>query len=187
VAEEEGRRLVEEHVIAERRGMLGGRALETTEEGKLQRTVFVATCERCGRYPLDTHVVCFSCRARLCEDGPQSCSHRWNGVPYCRRCLMEVLPLSRNGYKILLCLEAGVDNAAEIHEITKISKEEVKASLSFLIERKLISSSGLFAFLSREITADGMQALSVYKNVYGNEEDAKDVQQQLAEEDEDGN
>jgi hypothetical protein len=65
-------------------------------------------------------------------------------------------------------------------------KDDVKASLSFLVERKLISSSGLFAFLSREITADGVQALSVYKNVYGNEEDAKEVEEQLAEEDEDG-
>lgn len=100
---------------------------------------------------------------------------------------MEILPLSRNGYKVLMCVRARIDDAAEIHDITKIPKDDVKASLSFLIERKLISSSGLFAFLSREITADGMQALSVYKNVYGNDEDAKKVEEELAEEDEDGN
>jgi hypothetical protein len=86
-----------------------------------------------------------------------------------------------------MCVEAGIDDAAEIHEITKIPKDDVKASLSFLIERKLLSTSGLFAFLNREITADGMQALSVYKNVYGNEEDAKEVEEELSEEDENGN
>lgn len=176
------RPVIEEHTIAERRGMLGGRILETTAEGKLQRTVLVATCEGCGLYPLDSFVMCVSCHRRLCSD----CSVKMNGIPYCRPHLMEILPLSRNGYKVLMCVEAGIDDAAEIHEITKIPKDDVKASLSFLIERKLISTSGLFAFLRREITADGMQALSVYKNVYGNEEDAKQVEEELSEEDENG-
>jgi hypothetical protein len=109
-----------------------------------------------------------------------------NGIPYCRQHLMEILPLSRISYKVLLCIKSGIDDSAKIRDITKMSKDDVKACLAFLVERKFISSSGLFAFLKREITAEGTHALSVYKNVYGMEEDVSEVQEQLVEEGEDG-
>jgi hypothetical protein len=99
---------------------------------------------------------------------------------------MEILPLSRNSYKVLLCVKSGIDDATKIRDITKMSKDDVKGSVAFLVERKFISSSGLFAFLKREITADGTHALSVYKSVYGREEDVKEVEEQFAEEGEDG-
>jgi hypothetical protein len=65
---------------------------------------------------------------------------------------MEILPLSRNGHKVLMCVEAGVDGISEIHDITRIPKDDVKAAVAFLLERKLISTSGLFTFLERKIT-----------------------------------
>lgn len=180
--EEERRQLLEEHVVPERRGMLGGRSIETSTNGRLQKTTFAATCDVCGHYPLDSFDMCFSCHCRLCAD----CSVRMNGIPYCRQHLMEILPLSRNSYKVLLCVKSGIDDATKIRDITKMSKDDVKGSVAFLVERKFISSSGLFAFLKREITADGTHALSVYKSVYGREEDVKEVEEQFAEEGEDG-
>jgi hypothetical protein len=162
--------------------MLNGRIIETTADGRLQRTVLVATCEGCGLYPLDSFVMCVSCHKRLCSN----CSTKMNGIPYCRQHLAEVLPLSRNGYKALMCIEAGIDDAAEIHEITKIPKDDLKGSLAFLSETKLVSTSGLFVFLERKITADGLHALSVYKNVYGKDEDIAEIERQLNEEEEDG-
>jgi hypothetical protein len=109
-----------------------------------------------------------------------------DGIPYCRQHLIEIFPLSRNGYKVLMCIEAGLDDVAEIHDTTRIAKDDVKASLAFLLERKLINTSGLFRFLERKITADGLHALSVYRNVYGKEEDVRAVEQQLNGEDNDG-
>jgi hypothetical protein len=179
---EDGRPLIEEHVIAERRGGLGGRSLERTAEGKLQRTTFAANCESCGLYPLDRFVTCISCHKRLCPD--PHCSAKMDGLPYCKPHLMEILPLPRNAYKVLICVEAGIDGVAEIHHITRIPKDDVKSSLAFLLEQKLISKSGLFTFLERKITADGLHALSVYRNVYGKEEDVIAVQQQLSESEE---
>jgi hypothetical protein len=41
-------------------------------------------------------------------------------------------------------------------------------------------------FLERKITADGLHALSVYKNVYGKDEDIAEIERQLNEEEEDG-
>jgi hypothetical protein len=169
--------VLEEHAVPERRGMLGGRSIETTAEGKLQKMTFAATCEECGLYPLDKFVMCVSCHRRLCTE----CSPKMNGVPYCRQHLIEVFPLSRNGYKALLCLETGIDDIGEIKDITKIPKDDVKASLAFLTERKLISTSGLSVFLKRKITADGLHALSVYRNVYGKEEDVAAVTTRLQE------
>jgi hypothetical protein len=181
LVQEEDRPLIEEHTIAGGRGMLGGRTLETTPEGKMQRTNFAATCEECGLYPLDRFVMCVSCRKRLCPD----CAVKMNRVPYCLPHLMERLPMSRASFLTLMCVEAGVDNVGEIHDLTKIPKDDVKAALAFLAERKLISKSGLFAFLERKITADGLHVLSVFKKVY-NEEDVAAVEQQLNGEDQDG-
>ena len=178
----EDRPVLEEHTIAERRGLLGGRSMETTAEGKLQRTTFATTCESCGLFPLDHFVMCVSCHKRLCPE----CSAKVDGIPYCRQHLIEIFPLSRNGYKVLMCIEAGLDDVAEIHDTTRIAKDDVKASLAFLLERKLINTSGLFRFLERKITADGLHALSVYRNVYGKEEDVRAVEQQLNGEDNDG-
>jgi hypothetical protein len=177
------RAVTEEHTISEKRGMLGGRSLETTAEGKLQRTIFATTCESCGLFPLDHFVMCVSCRKRLCSD----CASKLNGMPYCRPHLIEIFPLSRNGYKVLTCIEAGVDDLGEIRAVTRVSKDDVKASLAFLLEQKLISQSGLLTFLQRKATADGLHALSVYRNVYGKEEDVKAVEQQLKGEDEEAN
>ena len=170
----EDRPVLEEHTIAERRGLLGGRSIETTAEGKLQRTTFATTCESCGLFPLDRFVMCVSCHKRLCPE----CSAKVDGMPYCRQHLIEIFPLSRNGYKVLRCIEAGLDDVGEIHDTTRIAKDDVKASLAFLLERKLINASGLFTFLERKITADGLHALSVYKKVY-NEDDVAAVEQQL--------
>lgn len=180
--EEEPRQFLEEHVVPERRGMLGGRSIETSSGGKLQKTTFAATCDVCGHYPLDSFDTCFSCHARLCVD----CSVRMNGIPYCRQHLMEILPLSRNSYKIMLCIKAGIDDATRICDATRIPKDDVKSSLAFLVEQKFLSSSGLFAFLERKITAEGTHALSVYKGVYSREDDVREIEEQLVEEAEDG-
>ena len=80
-----------------------------------------------------------------------------------------------------------MDDLGEIRAVTRVSKDDVKASLAFLLEQKLISQSGLLTFLQRKATADGLHALSVYRNVYGKEEDVKAVEQQLKGEDEEAN
>lgn len=181
MAEEEPRQFLEEHTVRESRGNLGGRSIETTADGRLKKQVFIPTCVTCGTQ-VEDFVMCVSCLGALCRD----CAIKMNGTPYCRQHLMEILPLSRNGYKVLKCIESGIDNATKISDITKIPKDDVKASLAFLKERKLISSSGLFAFLDRKITADGLYAISVFKKVY-DEEDVKEVEQRLGGEQENGN
>jgi len=170
------RPLIEEHAISERRGFLGGKKLGSNSEGKFEKTTFLVTCDYCGRYPLDVFVMCKSCRAKLCDE----CAAKLEGRPYCRACLMEILPVSANTFKVLLCIDSSIRSSGKISDITRIPKDEVKASLALLRELKLIESKGMLAFLERKVTADGLRTLFAYRKVYGNDEDVRQVEEELA-------
>jgi hypothetical protein len=182
LAYEEDRTLLEEHAIAEHRGMLGGKRIEATQEGKLERTTFLMTCDYCGKFPLETFVFCSVDKLKLCTE----CAMRVDGRPYCRTHLTEVLPLSRNGYKILLCFKAEIESLSKISKICRLDKDAIKSSLAVLAETKYIAASGLLAFLSRKITADGIRVLSIYSKIFDPDEDVADVKSRLQEEDQDG-
>lgn len=182
VYEENSKPVLEEHAIPEGRSRLGGKSLQSTPDGKLERTTFLVTCDYCGRYPLKEFVICKSCRGKLCD----SCLVRFDGRSYCRACLMEMLPLSRNSFKVLLCVKRGIESAGKISDVTRIRKDEVKASLALLAELKLIETKGLLVFLERKLTAEGVHALSAYRRVYGDDEDVLEVKEKLAVEVENG-
>jgi predicted transcriptional regulator len=88
------------------------------------------------------------------------------------------MPISRNSYKVLACIEAGIISPSRISDITRIEKDDVKGSLAVLNEMNLIRSEGLLAFLKREVTADGVRALSVYSKIF-DEEDVQEVKARL--------
>jgi DNA-binding IclR family transcriptional regulator len=92
---------------------------------------------------------------------------------------MEVLPLTRNGFKVLSCIGAKLDDANRISKIVKLDKDSVKLVLTALCEQKYVTTSGLFAFMERKITAEGNHVLSVYSQVFGRDEDVIDVVRQL--------
>jgi len=99
---------------------------------------------------------------------------------------MEILPVSRNSYKALLCIEAGIASVSEISDLTRIPKDDVKSAIALLNSLKLVETKGMLAFLQRKVSADGVRALSVYRKVYGSDEDVLTVEEKLAEEENDG-
>ena len=167
-----------EHAVPERRGMLGGRMLETNASKSLERTIFLMTCDYCGKYPLESFGLCRRDGAKLCSD----CSFKVDGVPYCRPHLAEVLPLSRNGFKILLCINAEIESVSRIADICRLDKDDVRSSLAVLAEMKYIATSGILSFLSRKITGDGIRILSVYSKIFSQDDDVVDVESRLKEE-----
>jgi len=175
--ENEERLTLEEHAVAEKRGMLGGKRIET-KAGNFERTTFLMTCDYCGKYPLETFSLCSVDKSKLCPD----CSVKVDGRPYCRAHLSEVLPLSRNGYKILLCINAEIESTSKISEICRLDKDDVKTSLAVLTELKYITTSGLLAFISRKVTAEGIRVLSIYSGIYDVDEDIADVKTRMQEE-----
>jgi hypothetical protein len=174
--------VLEEHAVVERRGLLGGKKIETNAT-KLERTIFLMTCDYCGKYPLKDFLLCRTCGSKLCSD----CAVKVDGRPYCRIHLAEIARLSRRGYMILHCINAEVQSVSKISEICRIDKDDVKTSLAVLIESKYIAVSGVLSFLSRKITADGIRVLSIYSKVFGEDEDVVDVMNRLGEEAEEGN
>jgi hypothetical protein len=178
----EDRPLIEEHAISERRGFLGGKRLGTDSEGKFQKTTFSVVCCNCGKYPLESFRMCRKCQGALCDE----CVTQWDGRPYCLSHLLEIIPISAKTFKVMLCIQAGIRSAGRISDVTRIAKDEINASLALLRELKLVKSSGMLAFLERKVTADGMRALSAYRKVYGKDDDVLEVENELAEESEDG-
>jgi RIO-like serine/threonine protein kinase len=103
-----------------------------------------------------------------------------DGVPYCRLHLSEVVQLTRNGFKILSCINSEVDSVQEICKVTKLSKERVKSTLTSLAEQQFIATSGILSFFTRKITADGIWALGIWSNVFSQDEDVMVVFDSLA-------
>jgi hypothetical protein len=187
MAEEEPRQLLEEHAVVERRGLLGGRKLETNA-GRLERTTFLMACDYCGKYPLESFLICRTCGSKLCVT---PCAVKVDGRAYCPNHLPGALGgrgLSRPGYLILHCINKEVQSVSKISEICRLDKDDVKTSLAVLVESKYITVSGVLSFLSRKITADGVRVLSIYSKVFDADEDVADVRKRLEEEDNrDGN
>jgi hypothetical protein len=170
--------VLEEHALPEIHGGLGGKRIEMGTNGKFSKTTFIVGCDYCGSYPLEEFVICKSCRGRLCREPP--CSVKLDGRTYCRSCLMELLPLSRNCYKVLMCIGADVHSVKKISDLARLSTDDVRASLALLKELKLVESKGMLAFLERKITGDGIRAQSVYSKVYADDEDVKEVEGKIA-------
>ena len=95
---------------------------------------------------------------------------------------MEILPISRNSFKILTCIDFGIYSIAKIAEVTRIPKPDIKASLAVLAEMKLIENKGITLFSTRVLTAEGIEALAVYSKVYGEDGDVIEVERELKEE-----
>jgi hypothetical protein len=167
----------EEHAVIENRGLLGGKKIETNA-GKINRTTFLMACDFCGKYPLENFLLCRTCGSKLCT----GCSTKVDGVPYCRPHLALVAPLTRHGFKILLCINNEIESVPQISKICRLDKDDVKSSLAVLRELKYITESGMLSFLSRKITGDGIRVLSVYSKIFDADEDVADVKNRLEEE-----
>jgi RIO-like serine/threonine protein kinase len=94
--------------------------------------------------------------------------------------------MTSNGFKILSCIRVGVDSVQEICKVTKISKDDVKSSITSLAEQKFIATKGLLTFFTRKITANGIKALGTWSKFLGKDEDVIEVLSTLLEMNNDG-
>jgi hypothetical protein len=89
--------------------------------------------------------------------------------------------MTRNSFKILCCINSGIDSVQEICKITKLGKDDVKRSIVSLVELKYIATKNLLTFFTRKITADGIRAVGVWSKVFSKDEDVIVVLSDLAE------
>jgi len=171
---EAGKVILEERKIPADVGELEGKTYYQTANGGIQKEIRVGVCDICGR-SADSFNICVLCGRKLCEN----CSIVYRNQIYCRDCLHELLPLSKEEYKVLLAISKGIRALDELAEITKTKRAEVKACIKSLTERELIKNSSFLFFSDLKILGKGLEALATYRQVYGRDEDIVQLESEV--------
>ena len=152
-------------------GSLGGKEI-TEENGVKKKTTLLKTCDCCGDVLENQFVVCTIDRRKVCT----SCTVSLEGQKICRDCMRLTRPLSKPSYKTLYSISYQIDNNRKIHDITKIPNSEINDSKRFLFESGYIIRKGLTGF---KITERGVNMLTAYRQIYGNDEDVKALESEV--------
>lgn len=152
-------------------GSLGGKEI-TEENGVKKKTTLLKACDCCGDILENQFVVCTIDKRKVCT----SCTVSIEGQKICRDCMRLTRPLSKPSYKALCLISFQIDNDKKIHDIVKIPNGEIKDSKRFLFESGYIIRKGLTGF---KITERGVNILTAYRQVYGNDEDVKSMESEV--------
>jgi len=176
--EQQTQAILEEHRIVEGQGLLGGKTLLSSPRGGIQRLTHVMVCDACGlKMSEETDLtICHSCRRKLCE----SCIIRHENKSFCYECLKVMIPLTKKAYKILVCISKEITSIRTISELTHISKEEVRDSITYLLDQGLIEDKGIF-FPNRKIVEAGIVTISAYRQAYNKDGDVTQFETELEE------
>ena len=158
--------ILDESRVIDRNG-LGGRQVLTTQQGSIERRIFLPLCHVCGRLVSNVDlIVCPACGRVTCP----SCSVSFNNSIVCSSCARNILP-SKDWYKVVCCVANRISKVKAISELTHIVKENVEDILVELSNRRLIVKRGIFFFSRYEITDLGLESISLGKQIYGDDFD----------------
>ena len=170
--------VLQESSIPESFGLLGGRTILQSSAG-LQKIVRIPCCDICGARLNDEFKICDRCRRKLCKE----CSIIYENKVCCIECLKEIIPLTKEAYKVLLCIANGITNTKVLAELVKLRESDVEELLEGLVKLELVKKEGLFVFSNFKITHQGIVAICAYKQAYGKDEDVtllcKEVREHL--------
>jgi hypothetical protein len=173
---ESGRIILEEREIPSAKGEIKGKTYLQTPDGGVIKEVRIGICDACGRRGEEFNI-CVSCGHKLCE----GCSVSYRRKIYCRDCLSELLPLTKEEYKILLGISKGITTISELNKLTKIRKAEVRAYIESLTEKEFIEKASFLFFSNMKVLEKGLEALTVYRQVYGRDEDVIQFESEVVE------
>ncbi len=176
---ESGKVILEERKIPSDLGEFEGKTYFQTVNGGIVKEIRVGICDLCGRKD-ENFNICVQCERKLCKN----CSILFQNQILCKECLNNVLPLSKQEFKVILAITYGVKNIDELMRLTRIKHDEIKACIRSLTEKELIKNSSFLFFLDLEILDKGLEALSAYKQVYGKDEDVISLESEVIKKDE---
>jgi hypothetical protein len=171
---ESGRIILEEREIPSAEGELKGKTYFQTPDGGVIKEVRIGICDECGRRGEEFNI-CVSCGHKLCE----GCSVSYRRKIYCRNCLSELLPLAKEEYKVLLGIFHGLKTIEELNKVTKIKEAEIRAYIESLARKEFIENSSFLFFLDVKMLEKGLEALTVYRQVYGKDEDVVQLESEV--------
>jgi len=175
------RTMFSEIKVVEAAGLLGGRELLTSEDNEITRVTRQPVCDNCGkvlRVDEEEFSVCRSCgQKKLCKE----CSVRYSNASYCVDCLRRAVPLDKTSYKILVAIANKVTRGSTIAELVKVPRKNVEVHLTELTNIDLVMKQGLAIFSRISVTAQGLEAIGVFRGVYGLDEDVLQFDNELRE------
>jgi len=170
-------KILDERHVPARMGQLGGRVISSSPQGTVQRQINVIFCDVCGRKIEEENLaLCYGCERKICS----KCLIKLGAEFLCIECLKDRLPLDKKGYKILVAIANGLTNAKEISKITSIVTNDVRTSISELLNLGLIRTKGISIAKRIEATDDGLEAMGAFHRIYSSDEDVLRFEQELA-------
>ena len=176
--QERPRTMFSERKVVEAAGLLGGRELLTSADNSITRVTRQPVCDSCGRVlriDEEEFSVCRSCGKKLC----QGCYVRYSNARYCVDCLRRAIPLDKTSYKILVAIANKVTRASTIAELVKLPRKNAEGCLNELINLNLVMKQGLAIFSRISVTAQGLEAIGVFRGAYGLDEDSLQFDSEL--------
>lgn len=165
------RLLMEERQQIAPTGNLGGKEI-ANENGTTVKTSIVGVCDSCGDKMGEQFVICHVDKKKICP----GCAVVFDQRKICKECLKSNHPLSKQSYKVLVTIANKIDNRRTLHNLTKITKNDLVASIGFLREAAYIIRKGLTGY---QITDSGMNIITAYRQVYGPEDDVVTLDREL--------
>ena len=163
---QESSTILSERQIPAERGQLGGRTFSTSATGGIERLIHLPTCDICGTRLEEQFVLC-RCGKKACSD----CVVKHESETLCINCVKERLPLSKKCFLVLVSVANEVDNVKKISRLTKMSRDDVHASLNELLRLDLVAKEGFSIFRKNCVTDNGMAAIDLYRAIYGSDSD----------------
>lgn len=173
------RTILDERRVIDRSGF-GGRETSTTPSGTIERRIMIGICDVCNERLFDDEAfkICSSCGKRLCLS--PKCSVNYENKTICAHCLRTTfLPLPKSQYKELVSVSNKIQSPKTISKITHMQKEIVEKDLVKLESLRLVEKKGIFIFSGYHVTEKGLQAISLYRQIYGSDFDIHVFDQEL--------
>jgi hypothetical protein len=171
---ERGKLILEERKIIAKQRELEGRTYISNDEGGIVKEIRVPFCDQCG-IQTGNFSICIECGRKLCEN----CAILYRKRILCLNCLTEILPLSKQEYKVLLAFANGLNDVGKIARITRVKEDLIEKCKKELENNGLILSRGILFFREIRISDKGLEAISAYRQVYGKEEDVEIFEYEL--------
>lgn len=166
--QQEKKTILEESRVPEKESLLGGRTFLSSSTGEIERQIRIPICDICGRKLEESFAICQECGRKLCLE---KCAITFENRILCIDDLMKIIPLSKKAFKCLLCITNDVTRVKAISKLTHMTEQDVKESLSELMNSGFVTKKDIFIFSTLAVTDDGIEALCTYRQVYGNHED----------------
>ncbi|MEX2192997.1 MAG: hypothetical protein WD717_06430 [Nitrosarchaeum sp.] len=119
-------------------------------------------CE-CGK-KLEEFFLCHICHHKICD----GCSVKFRNRYFCSDDLLKRLPITTQGFKVLLLIANRILGENEMHKLTGIPKNQVKEAVVFLKNYAYIETS---MFHKKSVTDFGLECLTAWGQIFGGSDD----------------